>query len=42
MTQKMNVSEKTIKRELAILQEKDILIREGGRKEGRWVIKIGK
>ena len=42
MTQKINVSEKTIKRELAILQEKGILSREGGRKEGKWVIKIEK
>ena len=42
MTQKINVSEKTIKRELAILQEKGILSREGGRKEGKWVFKIEK
>ncbi|MBQ6084522.1 MAG: putative DNA binding domain-containing protein [Bacteroidales bacterium] len=39
MTQKMKVSEKTVKRELAALQEKGILTREGGRKSGRWVIK---
>ena len=39
MTQKMKVSEKTIKRELAVLPKKGTLIREGGRKEGRWVIK---
>ena len=39
MSQKIKVSEKTIKRELAILQEKGILTREGGRKDGRWVIK---
>ena len=38
MTQKAKVSEKTIKRELATLQEKGILTREGGRKEGKWVI----
>lgn len=38
MTQKVKVSEKTIKRELATLQEMGILAREGGRKEGRWVI----
>ncbi len=42
MTQKVNVSEKTIKRELAILQGKGFLIREGGRKKGKWVIKIEK
>ena len=40
MTQKINVSEKTIKRELAFLQKKGILTREGGRKEGKWVILI--
>ena len=38
MTQKVKVSEKTIKRELATLQEKGILTREGGRKDGHWVI----
>ncbi len=38
MTQKMNVSEKTIKRELSALQEKGILIRKGGRKNGEWEI----
>lgn len=38
MTQKAKVSEKTIKRELATLQEKGILTREGCRKEGKWVI----
>ena len=38
MTQKAKVSEKTIKRELATLQEKGILTREGGRKDGRWVV----
>ena len=37
MTQKVNVSEKTIKRELAILQGKGFLAREGGRKEGKWI-----
>ena len=40
MTQKVKVSEKTIKRELATLQEKGILTREGGRKDGRWVILV--
>ena len=38
MAQKANVAEITIKRELATLQEKDILTREGGRKDGHWVI----
>ena len=38
ITQKVKVSEKTIKRELPTLQEKGTLTREGGRKDGRWVI----
>ncbi len=38
MTQKINVSEKTIKREIALLQGIGVLVREGGRKDGRWVI----
>ena len=40
MTQKVKVSEKTIKRELATLQELGILTREGGRKDGRWVMLV--
>ena len=40
MTQKINVSEKTIKLEIALLQGMGALIREGGRKEGRWVVLI--
>ena len=38
MTQKTNVSEKTIKRDLLALQKKGILKRAGGRKDGKWVI----
>lgn len=38
MTQKTKVSSITIKRDIADLQVKGILIREGGRKDGRWVI----
>ena len=40
MTQKTNVSDITIKRDLAYLQKTGFLIREGGRKEGHWVIII--
>ena len=40
MTQKVKVSEKTIKRELATLQELGILTREGDRKDGRWEILV--
>lgn len=38
MTEKVKVSEKTIRRELSALYEKGILKREGGRKDGRWII----
>lgn len=38
MIQKIKVSSITIKRDLADLQAKGILTREGGRKDGRWVI----
>ena len=38
MIQKMKVSPITVKRDLADLQAKDIIAREGGRKNGRWVI----
>jgi DeoR/GlpR family transcriptional regulator of sugar metabolism len=39
MSLKIKVPEKTVKQELAVLQEKGILTREGGRKDGKWVIK---
>ena len=39
LTQKTGMSQRTLMRELAALQEKGILTREGGRKGGRWVIK---
>lgn len=42
MTKKLKVSEKTIRRELSNLQKKGVIARDGGRKEGRWVIKEGK
>ncbi|MCR4664990.1 MAG: DeoR family transcriptional regulator [Paludibacteraceae bacterium] len=40
MTQKLKVSEKTIKRDIATLQEAGFLVREGGRKDGKWQIII--
>ena len=40
MTQKTRMSDATIKRDLADLQAKGILTREGGRKEGRWVVNV--
>ena len=39
MSQKTNSSEVTVKRDLADLQKKGFLVREGGRKDGRWVVK---
>ena len=35
---KIKVSDATIKRELSFLQDNNIVKREGGRKDGRWVI----
>ena len=35
-----SLSESTIKREIAILKEKAILTREGGRYSGHWLIKL--
>ena len=40
MSQKTGVTTRTIKRDLEYLQELRILAREGGRKEGRWIIMI--
>lgn len=39
LTQKTGMSQRTIMREISALQAKGILTREGGRKEGRWVVK---
>ena len=38
IARKTGVSERTIKTDIADLQAKGILTREGGRKDGRWVI----
>ena len=38
LTQKVGISQRTLMRELAALHEKGFLTREGGRKDGRWVI----
>lgn len=40
MSQKTGVTTRTIKRDLEYLQEHGVLIREGGRKEGRWLTHI--
>ena len=39
MSQKTGMVTRTIQRDLASLHEKGILTREGGRKDGKWVIK---
>ena len=39
LTQKAKMSQRTLMREIAALKEMGILTREGGRKEGRWVVK---
>lgn len=38
LTQKVGVSQRTLMRELSFLQENGMLSREGGRKDGYWVI----
>lgn len=38
MSQKTGMVTRTIQRDLASLHEKGILTREGGRKDGKWVI----
>jgi predicted HTH transcriptional regulator len=40
MSQKTGMVTRTIQRDLASLHEKGILTREGGRKDGKWVIII--
>ena len=40
LVQKTEISRRTILRELAVLQEKSILTREGGRKDGRWIVTL--
>ena len=40
MSEKEGTNERTIERDLAKLKKLGILTREGGRKEGKWVIKI--
>ncbi|MCQ2292669.1 MAG: Fic family protein [Bacteroidaceae bacterium] len=42
MSEKTGVNEKTIRRDLAILQQQGIIERVGGRKLGQWMIKEGK
>ena len=40
LTQKTGLSQRTLMRELATLHKKGFLAREGGRKEGKWVVKM--
>ncbi|MCQ2291406.1 MAG: DeoR family transcriptional regulator [Muribaculaceae bacterium] len=35
----LSVNERTIRRDLNILQEQGFVIRQGGRKQGQWVVK---
>lgn len=41
MSEKTGVNEKTVRRDLAILQQQGIIERVGGRKLGQWMIKEG-
>ncbi|MDO4190160.1 MAG: DeoR family transcriptional regulator [Bacteroidales bacterium] len=38
LSEKMSVNERTIRRDMAILQEKGLIKRSGGRKEGYWEV----
>ena len=38
MSEKEGVNERTIERDIAKLKKLGVLTREGGRKEGKWVI----
>lgn len=38
MSEKLGVNEKTIRRDLAALKAAGLLTREGGRKQGAWII----
>ena len=40
MSEKTGIVPRTIQRDLADLQTKGMIVREGGRKEGKWVIKV--
>ena len=42
MSEKEDTNERTIEWNLAKLKKMGILTREGGRKEGKWIIKIEK
>jgi len=39
LSSRMGVTERTIKRDIDLLQKRGLLTREGGRKEGRWQVK---
>jgi ATP-dependent DNA helicase RecG len=39
-SEKFNVTERTVENNLAKLKKLGILTRKGGRKEGKWVIKV--
>ena len=38
MSEKEGVNERTIERDIAKLKKLGVLTREGGRKEGKWII----
>ena len=40
MTEKTESSDKSVRRDLIILQQKGYITREGGRKQGRWVVLV--
>ena len=40
MSKKTGVTTRTIKRDLEAMQSKGVLTREGGRKDGQWIVRI--
>lgn len=40
MTEKIPVAQRTEERDIAKLKKMALMVREGGRKEGRWVITV--
>lgn len=39
ISEQLSVTEKTIKRDISLLKERNVLSREGGQKIGYWVVK---
>ncbi len=40
IARKLKLSDTMVKRELALLKEKGLLVREGSKKSGHWIVKM--